>query len=428
MKKIIIFILLFVALVGLVFWFFFWRGGEGERERGFGFSLPFFPSRDSGNNLPNPDENFPPEDNLPIDNPNIKKFLRKISDLPTSGVDFLISTTTSTSTSSAGRTITTFSTSTEIYFVEKTTGQVHKAKEDGLGIVRAHRVDIPRVQEVLFFGRAKNQILYRYLNEARQTVENYAFVLEGESPATGNFLSEEIYSLAVDPNKKTLYALEKTGNLGGRVVEINLANNLSVKEIAKLPFGQGFLTIGRSGSLYFNNSSSAGVTSTFYKISNAGKTLQKILSGPGLTTLLSPDEKNLLWSEGDGQNISFGFYNLATKEKTILPQNTLTEKCVFAPKEAVVYCGVPKSIVFDSYPDGWYQGITRFSDVWLAFDLKTSAVAQITQENHQDIDVLNPKINSAGTAIVFIDKGTITPWLLTLPPPAELWQAEVLEP
>ncbi|MEK7178854.1 MAG: hypothetical protein AAB727_01195, partial [Patescibacteria group bacterium] len=144
--------------------------------------------------------------------------------------------------------------------------------------------------------------------------------------------------------------------------------------------------------------------------------LQKILGNiRGLTALLSPDKKNVLFSRSTETDFKTYLYDIKNKTAFFFPVVTLPEKCAW--KERTVYCGAPREIPEALYPDDWYQGVVSFSDDIWKIDADTGAVDIVVNgESSQDggFDATGLMIQSDGTSLLFTNKNDSTLWSVEL--------------
>ena len=149
------------------------------------------------------------------------------------------------------------------------------------------------------------------------------------------------------------------------------------------------------GYLYFLNP----VTGDFKKV-----------LGPlrGLTTLVSPDGKKVLYSNSNDRVFTTKVYSTDTGALRSLDLATLPAKCTWQDS-AVIICGVPKNITSGQYPDAWYQGTVSFSDVvWLINTVQNST--NIVLAPDESFDVIKPRVSPNNAYLYFINKTDQTLW------------------
>jgi len=155
-----------------------------------------------------------------------------------------------------------------------------------------------------------------------------------------------------------------------------------------------------------------------YEINTAQKTFKKILGDMnGLTTNISPDGKNILYSSSTNTGFTLNLYNRDTGSQRRLGVTTLPEKCAWNTTNTMVYCAVPDVIVDGTYPDNWYQGLIRFTDSLWSINPSTGATNRITSfSNYSEtgIDAIDLKVTTSDRYLFFRNKSDKTLWVVDL--------------
>ncbi len=136
---------------------------------------------------------------------------------------------------------------------------------------------------------------------------------------------------------------------------------------------------------------------------------KKVL-GPlrGLTTLVSPDGKRVLYSNSSDRGFSTKIYTTDTGTVRTLDLSTIPSKCTWQDS-AIIICGVPKTIPGGQYPDAWYQGTVSFDDtLWMINTVQDST--KIILSPDQPFDVIKPIVNLNHVYLYFINKTDQTLW------------------
>lgn len=136
---------------------------------------------------------------------------------------------------------------------------------------------------------------------------------------------------------------------------------------------------------------------------------KKIL-GPirGLTTLVAPDGKRIIYSSSTDRGIVTRLYTLETGALKNLDLATLPEKCIWQDA-SIVICGVPKLVPGGQYPDSWYQGLVSFSDVVWKIDATNNTTSLILSPD-QSFDIVKPQLSPDRSYFYFINKSDQTLW------------------
>ena len=233
--------------------------------------------------------------------------------------------------------------------------------------------------------------------------------------STSSFLAKNIDSMNISPDgKSTFYLQEDTGSRG---TILNLGKG-SLTEVFSSPIREWIGQWINTNTITLTTKPSSGVPGYMYTLNPTTGATTKVLSGvSGLTTLMNPDGERVLLAQNNGTTSLF-LYNIKTNEKTVLPFSTLLEKCVWDKTNInLLVCAIPNNMGGGSYPDLWYQGQVSFSDDIYKIDITTgeqTRLVDLEQQAGQPIDVSEIHLNNSDTYLTFIDKNTLTPWLLKL--------------
>ncbi len=159
---------------------------------------------------------------------------------------------------------------------------------------------------------------------------------------------------------------------------------------------------------------SADVPGHLFFLDTKTKALAKILGSiNGLTTKTSRDGKSVLYAETKNNTINLYVYGVAKKSTVSLSLKTLPEKCAWSIyATSTVYCAVPQTLPYATYPDQWYQGLVSFSDDVWKIDTATGVAEKVF--NTTALDIINPVLSSDDSYFLFMNKITGTPWVYRL--------------
>lgn len=233
--------------------------------------------------------------------------------------------------------------------------------------------------------------------------------------STSSFLAKNINSMSVSSDGKSVFYLQE--DAGSRGTVLNLTKG-SLTEIFSSPIREWIGQWVNPNTITLTTKPSNGIPGYMYTLNpNTGAT-EKVLSDVnGLTTLMNPDGERVLLAQNN--NIASLFlYNIKSGEKTALPFRTLLEKCVWDKTNTdLLVCAIPNNMSSGTYPDLWYQGQVSFSDDIYKIDTGTgeqTRLIELGEQAGQPIDVSEMHLNNSDTYLTFIDKNTLTPWLLKL--------------
>jgi hypothetical protein len=310
-------------------------------------------------------------------------------------------------------------------YVARETGNVYQTFADKLDEKKFSSTIVPKVYEA-FLGNNGESVAMRYLKEDGRTIETFVGKLPKEllgdeitedKEVKGSFLPENVKDISLSQDKGIMFYLF---NVGESTVGTTLDLTTNKKtQIFDSVFNEWLSFWSNSKMLTLTTKPSYNVLGYAYSINpsdTSNKNAVKIFGGiNGLTTLASPDGKSILYSDN---NLSLSVYHTDTKTTDVLGIRTLPEKCVWNKASDTIYCGVPKSIDGNNYPDTWYQGEVSFSDqIWkLNIQDKKSEILvdPITIKSGEEIDGTKLAIDETGNYLFFVNKKDSFLWELDL--------------
>lgn len=321
---------------------------------------------------------------------------------------------------------------TFVRYLDKATGNVFEGNLSGTRKKRVTNTTIPKVYETVWAGDG-NTLVLRYAADNSDTIKSlYAKLAASKSTTTseseedlqelqGTFLPSNISQLATEPGetgKERAFYLLPDNDMGSAGFIANLDGGKSTK-LFDSALREWLVSWPKKETVAFTTKPSAEVSGYLYFLNSQNGSFKKILGDVrGLTTLTKPDALQVLYSES-GENIfSLGTYTLKTAMRKILSQKTLPEKCVWSKKEvSTLFCGIPKSIPANKYPDVWYQGIVSFSDAIWKVNASTSQAELIVDPKEKagvEIDATNLILDKNEKYLLFTNKKDSQLWGLRL--------------
>jgi len=226
----------------------------------------------------------------------------------------------------------------------------------------------------------ENGLIYGVKYEKSGSINNKWVILSGYNPFktasnTSSTLKKydlpiNFYTLAVSPDySKIFYLIQTSSGSDGYVMDIKTKKTKKIffsrltdwkiswpsTELVTLQTKNSYLT---GGFLY-----SLNVTS--------GKVEKEISDIKGLSALMSPDGKKIIYS-ATFQGEPYLYLKDKTKgSQTRVGLKTLAEKCIWSKDSNLIYCAVPKTILSANYPDEWYKGKKSFQDQIWSIDFST---------------------------------------------------------
>ncbi len=421
-----IFVLIFI-FIGFVIWLFFIRDTSGS-------STSYSPTQRSEDFFPidMPDlgpngENDNDPNRADFLNRNLIPRLRQLSQVPVAGsVAFPRTGNTSRQVITAdGSESVEKNTLNFFRYIERSTGHLYEAKEDSLTQIRLSNTTIPRVVDA-FFTKDGERAMLRILNEDQETVETLSSKIMAKATSSassaslvadgfaleGPYLSKNIIDTDISSSGLT-YIIPK--NTGGSSIITASFDDLAKKIIFDSPLKDWIISRVNTKSILMTTKADSR-TSGFSYLVNAQNGVSKKLVGdlPGLTSIMSPDEKWLIYSISRNNEFNTFSLNTETDEVKKFGVTTLPEKCVFSQKNSdVVYCAGPSVMPRVTLPESWYQGTVSFDDALWRADLSTQNYDQIMgdkEEVKQSFDMIKLEISPDDNFILFVNKKDLTLW------------------
>lgn len=304
--------------------------------------------------------------------------------------------------------------------VDKATGNVYETRLDNMEESRVTNTTIPKIYEALW-GNNENSLLLRYLRDDGETIETFVSkITEGvdgkEGSLLGTFLPSDIKSVAVSPKKDKLFYLNiASGEALGTVMSI-VDGKKGI--VFRYPFTEWLPGWPADNIITLTTKPSGRTPGFMYSISPSGGNLVKILGGiNGLTSLMSPDGKKVIYSESVGGLFSLNLYDLGSAETIAQSARTLPDKCVWSGDNDVFYCAIPLNPRAALYPDNWYQGVVSFSDVLARIDVSVGSMTVLVDPKEfagEEIDAVNLTLSKNEDYLFFINKKDGAPWALEM--------------
>jgi uncharacterized protein YxeA len=443
-----ILILIIIAAILFVGLFLFFQKQTDQKnpaiEAARNFFGGFFPTGDN-NNSNNPENNTNNKTNNEEgqnSNTVIPK-LRQVSSFPVAGgVMFEKTSTTSSLLIQEGTGAEQNQKITEVVyrFVERVTGHVYETTSRNLSQKRITNTTIPKIYRV-FFSSDGESLAMTFLND--QTIETIltkityptASTSTNETAVDENFANIKINfvlneSFGFTQNKNNDYAFfKKTYNdseaLAATPSVTNLyAGNLKTptvnKNISDLKTSEWKIQILKDGTLAINTKPSFLAEGFLYFLNPKDGILKKKLGNtPGLSSLVSPDGKKILYSYYNSGDTKMAIYDSDKKVYSTLSLSTIVgEKCVWGEKNSTfIFCAIPNNIVRGNFPDVWYQGKFSFNDSFVKIntsDLTYSKVMTANSETKINIDAIDLQLSPSEDYLMFTNKNDLILWSLDI--------------
>ena len=289
---------------------------------------------------------------------------------------------------------------------------------------------VPRVAEA-FFDSSKNNVVMRYLKDS--VIQTYIAKLtfakidpnltQAEKDAItkiaevgGDFLPENIEAVSISPDGKNLFYMNPvSGGVAG--ITYNFSTKAK-KQIFDTPLREWIANWATDSKVNLTTKSSGLVQGYSFLLDTKTSSFNKNLGGiEGLTTLMSPDGKKVLYAKAVAGGLATYVLELSTGKEVSISPNAMPEKCIWTNDSKAIYCAAPVKTVSFVYPDDWYKGKISFDDaLWMidATDYTGNIEYDFLLKNGVTIDAVNLQLRDEEDYIGFINKKDGSLWGLDL--------------
>lgn len=312
-------------------------------------------------------------------------------------------------------------------YIERATGHLYETRENTLTQTRLSNTTIPKIYEAEFAPNGENVSL-RLLDEidgdlintiaatvkSKSTTSQETFRLVADGYALeGPFLNQNIEDVELDDNGLT-YVIPNTK--GGSLIITSDFEDLKKSVSFESPLREWIIQRINKNTIALTTKADSRLDGFLYFLNKNNRKIEKVIGEiPGLTTLVSPDGKWVVYSLSRGNGIETYAYNRETDNTLTLGINTLPkDKCAFANNNSdVIFCGASNQIERTTYPETWYQGSVSFNDDLWKIDLEKEEYDQLLEDGSdvsQSFDMTNLIVSPDDDHIMFVDKTTLTLW------------------
>ncbi len=312
------------------------------------------------------------------------------------------------------------STSPVVFFAERASGNILTADPREAKVARLTNTLVPKVLEAHF--AYDGSVVLRALDETGSVTTFAATIGTSTSPAAGDtphklegvFLPSGIVSIAAHPGTKELFFLAREN--GGTAGIVSNWLGTGQRRILASALSDWHALVLPDGTRYVIQKASDDIAGHAFRVTSSG-TLERILGNiPGLMLLPRSNSSAIAFSSSSGGALALFARTSSGSSDIALPVRTLAEKCVWAPdSRLILYCAVPQTQPARDFIRNWYDGSAHTADAWWRIDVSANSAEQIfTPEFSTALDVEEPRIDSSGTHIAFVNKIDKTLWMLRL--------------
>ncbi len=324
--------------------------------------------------------------------------LIELSDSPVSGAAFFKGVATST-----------------VRYAEKSTGHIYEITPNGKNRQRLSNTTILKVFNLSWSPNA-DKLVMRYFDSDEGSfgaVKTFSATL---NPLTnsleGVFLPRATLAVATSPSEDKIFYLIDSGKTASGI--ISDFKNKNKRAVFPLPYSDFNVSWPSKGIISLLSKPSAFAGGVLYFLNPRIEKLEKIIGGvKGLTALISPNGKKVIYSQTDRKGLKTKILNVSDRATADFYARTFPEKCAWSGKdEDIIYCAVPFSLPSADYPDDWYKGKVSFNDSIAKIDIATGETKVLL--SGPGFDIIKPFLSPDNKYFIFVNKKDNTLWSLKI--------------
>ncbi len=301
----------------------------------------------------------------------------------------------------------------KIKYIEKSTGHIYEINNNGQEKKQISINTIPKIFNAVWSKDTTKLILqYTDIKEEENYEQVKTFLINSLATSTsGVFLPLNTSQITVSSSENKIFYLLKDIITSGFT---STFENKNKKEILEIEYSNFLINWPQKNTITLQTKPSAFLDGFLYKLNPLNNSFTKLLGGiKGLTTLHSPNDNKIIYSESINKELSTKIYNTSDKKISILSYKTLPEKCIFSKLNTdVIFCAVPSFIPSAYYPDDWYKGVISFNDSIWKIDLKDGSTENLY--NNSNLDIINIFLDKNENNLFFQNKKDFTLWSLDI--------------
>lgn len=317
--------------------------------------------------------------------------------------------TDTVATTTAGTTTTKY-TRSQIFYIERQSGNVFSYDVSSGTPTRTSNKTVPGIQLAKWLPGASTAYVTYLSDENFSTVSTYALSASG---ADGFYLPQNLSDIAVSSTSLLMLA----SGVNGSSATLSKLDGTGGKQVFSSALSALRISFAGKNRYFAFTKPAAALDGAAFLIDGTG--MFSRIAGPakGLVGLISPSGTRVLVSSIDGNGMHLSLIDTVTGKSSELPIQTIADKCVWTADSSAVYCGIPYRPPKGTYPDDWYQGVVHFSDrIWKidAVGSYTQLVLDFSSETKGDLDAISLAINPSSTILSFVNKNDGSLWSYAL--------------
>ncbi len=294
-----------------------------------------------------------------------------------------------------------------VRYLEQQSGNVFEYKQREHSVTRINNKTILGIKSAQWTPDGSTSFV-RYLSGINSSIIN-TYTLYATS-SQGFFLPQDLSMIDIS----NINILSLASSINGSTVSLSRLDGTHTINIFKTPLSSIRVSFAGPNKYLVSSKPSAILSGYSFIVTKKGDFSR--IAGPhnGLVAVASHSGKKVLISYTNKGSLHMGIIDVATKISTPLPLATIADKCVWAPDDSAIYCGVPTNINNSmKYPDSWYQGVSHFSDkIWKINILGRYAqlILDFSKEKQGSLDAESLMIDKNNLILVFVNRNNGSLW------------------
>lgn len=305
-----------------------------------------------------------------------------------------------------------------VYFVERSNGNLLYADQSLSQITRVTNTLFPKIHEAYFADNGS--VVLRWISDSGAITTfagRVASTTDTGAPRDllGITLASNIPAIAVRANTADLFWLLPGGQSGVTGITSDWKGSSQKKLFTSGLRGWSSLWLG-DGMIYLVQNPTDDLMGYAFRLSPSGTLTPVMGNVPGLTLLPRANSTAILYGTSAAGTISLYSQTTDSASPIRLSVRTVANKCVWAPgKRLIAYCAVPQSFSSAAFLRDWYSGALHTADAWWRIDTSTGTAEIVYRPDPSiTLDVQNPTIDSNGNYIAFMNGVDNSPWMLRI--------------
>lgn len=311
---------------------------------------------------------------------------------------------------------------TRIRFVARETGHIFQTEPDQARPRRISNTTVPGVVQTDWSASASSTLLtlrsedgeLSYLLASIETTDAQEENAEQLFVSFQDiFLPPDAHTVVLSPNGEQLFYLTDTDTGVEGVVREGISGN--EQTVFSSPLSQWRAYWPQQSTVILSTKPAQGKSGVTYTVNaqTGRQQLVQAFAGTGPVTPFS-DTRALISRRGVNASViteENGSFSLGAT------LGTLADKCGWGVRGRFAWCGVPKTVIANEYPDAWYQGTVSFSDELWRIDTETDNTERLLDPQTvtgSELDVMNIAVGVSNDWLIFTNKNDLSLWALRL--------------